>query len=336
MLIRYHGWWPSSSDPYYQYNVSQNTTRINYYGADYSPHFHVDGTVDDGGNPANYESMVNGELSVESPLEISITGAYNSVSRQCDVSVNLLATGPINNSNLKLRIALVESNLAWQAPNGSYWHHQTFRNMYPNTSGVSFSISEGQTYSYDYSFTVNSALNVNNCDLVVFVQSDAGHRILQGAIEGVTTLSQLNILDPFSLISPPDGALLQTCYPHFEWQATSDPNSGNQIDYSVYIAQEPTFATPLILGPTTETNLISEICLIPNVPYYWKVLASNGIAPDRFSEEVFTFSIEEVPVPTLSEWGMFLMGLLLLAFGTIAVIQRRRSRVSTPAACNKT
>jgi len=30
------------------------------------------------------------------------------------------------------------------------------------------------------------------------------------------------------------------------------------------------------------------------------------------------------PVPTLSEWGMLIMGLLLLAIGTVAVIRRRR------------
>lgn len=30
------------------------------------------------------------------------------------------------------------------------------------------------------------------------------------------------------------------------------------------------------------------------------------------------------PVPNLSEWGMLLMGLLLLAFGTIAVVRKRK------------
>lgn len=34
------------------------------------------------------------------------------------------------------------------------------------------------------------------------------------------------------------------------------------------------------------------------------------------------------PIPTLSEWGMILLSLLLLAFGTVAVIRRRRVAVN--------
>ncbi len=30
-------------------------------------------------------------------------------------------------------------------------------------------------------------------------------------------------------------------------------------------------------------------------------------------------------VPTLSEWGMIIMGLLLLAVGTVAVVRRRKA-----------
>jgi hypothetical protein len=36
-------------------------------------------------------------------------------------------------------------------------------------------------------------------------------------------------------------------------------------------------------------------------------------------------------VPTLSEWGMMFMGLLLLMLGTIAVVRRRKTAVSRAA-----
>ena len=325
-MIRYHGWWPSNGDPYYQYNVSQNTQRINYYGADYSPHLHIDGNVDGGGTPQNFQGIISGEMTVVSPLEIAINGAYNPISRECQISVGLLATGPISNTNLKLRIALVESNLEWQAPNGSRWHHQTFRHMYPSASGVSFTISEGQTYEYDYSFTLNSQLVDENCDLVVFVQSDNGHRILQGALERVTTLAPLNTLEPFGLIDPYDGEIINTCYPHFVWESTDDPNSENEINYRVYVAQDPGFTSPIISDPTADTSYTSIVCLIPEITYYWKVLASNGVAPDRYSDEDFTFTIVEAPVPTLSEWGMIIMTLILLAIGTASLVRKRQSR----------
>jgi hypothetical protein len=34
------------------------------------------------------------------------------------------------------------------------------------------------------------------------------------------------------------------------------------------------------------------------------------------------------PVPTLSEWGMIILALLLLAVGTVAVIRRKRTILS--------
>ena len=39
-------------------------------------------------------------------------------------------------------------------------------------------------------------------------------------------------------------------------------------------------------------------------------------------------------IPTLTEWGMLLLGLLLLATGTVAVVRRRRYRQVAGADCN--
>jgi hypothetical protein len=218
-------------------------------------------------------------------MDIDITGTYDPVERQCDITVTVLATDQISYSNLKLRIALTESNIGWQAPNGSYWHHQTFRHMYPSTSGVSFSISEGETFTYEYSFDVNSELVDENCEIVAFVQSDNSHRILQGGKTEVTSLT------PFSLIYPEDEEILDTCYPEFTWESTEDPNSGEEVTYTVHIDQDPSFSDPFISDPISDTVWTSEICLITCVTYHWRVLASAVDALDRFSEEVYSLAV---------------------------------------------
>lgn len=324
-LIRYHAWWPSSGDPYYQYNVSQNTARINYYGADYTPHLWLDGNVNAGGDETTWNGRISSESRVDSPMDIEVRGNYDPSTRHVNLIVTVIATDQISYSNLKLRIALVESNIGWQAPNGVYWHNQTFRNMYPSTSGVPFSIAEGQSYTYEYSFNINSSLNANNCSIIAFVQSDSGHRILQGGKTDVSELAEPFTLLPFSLLLPPDGAVIDTCYPEFVWQSTTEPGSEDPVSYYVYVSQDPGFPSPFISPAVAETTWTSEICLVPNVVYYWKVLASNGSAPDRFSEEVFSLSVTEPQdIPTLSEWGMILLGLLIAAFCSAAVIAGRK------------
>ena len=43
-------------------------------------------------------------------------------------------------------------------------------------------------------------------------------------------------------------------------------------------------------------------------------------------EDCETFTCPDSPeIPTLSEWGMLIMALLLLAIGTVAVVRRRKA-----------
>lgn len=228
-------------------------------------------------------------------MEILVNGDYNTTTRRCNLTITVNATGQIQDTNLKLRIAVTESNIAWSAPNGGYWHHQVFRNMYPSTSGVSFNIAQGETYNYEYSFTLNSQINHNNCDIVAFVQSDNGHSILQGGKSAIRDLRPLSEFEPFSLLTPVNGAELTDCYPEFTWEEAINPGSSNEVTYTVYIDDNSNFDSPFTSPTITQTSWISEICLPYDVVQYWKVLASDGSAQDRFSEEVYSLVVLSPP-----------------------------------------
>ena len=252
----------------------------------------INGTIN-GNSYSQWQSRIVSQMSVSSPMEIDITGLYDSDSRTGEAYIRIIATDSIGYSNLKLRLALTESNIYWHAPNGTNWHHQTFRDMIPNTSGIYFAISEGDTLEFTQSFSCPSPLVESNCELVVFVQSDSGRRILQGAKSNILELPPPPYeLDPFSLISPPDDTTLSECYPTFVWHPSDDPDSGYTIDYQVYFSPDSTFATPFISDPMEDTSWACPVCLQYDIIYYWKVLASNGHAPDRFSNEVFSFYID--------------------------------------------
>lgn len=292
-IIRYHASWPSSGDPYYQYNPSESTTRIYYYpphtdGNYYTPYLWIDGTIRGGFNSGGWQSQIQAELAVASPLQIDITGTYNSVSRQGTAHIRIIATEPVSQTNLRLRLALTQSNIYWHAPNNSNWHNQTFRDMMPSTSGRSLTISEDDTLEFDQSFSCPSQLNYANCELVAFVQSDNDRSILQGAKIDVLDLEY--VLSAFDLISPPEDTTLFTCSPYFIWHPSEDVDSGYPVSYEVYCDVNPNFSSPLIFDPTSDTTLQIIPCLQYGIPYYWKVLASNGHAPDRFSEQAYSFT----------------------------------------------
>jgi hypothetical protein len=211
VLVRYHCWWPSSGDPYYQYNVSENTARVNFYGADYTPHFWIDGTVDGNYNRYAWESMILDEADVWSPLTVDITGTYDEESLSGQFTVTAYAEMDPGASNLKIRVALVENGIRWQAPNGSQVHNQTFRDMIPSASGHAISLEEGDVVEYTDDFEVPDPLVARNCMLVAWVQSDQNKRVLQAGRILVGDMGQTGVDDEIEI---PDAVALSQNYPN--------------------------------------------------------------------------------------------------------------------------
>ncbi len=233
IFIRHHGWWPGSDDPFYRYNIPENTARINYYGADYAPHFWIDGNIDGESNRYAWAGMLVNETNVESILEMDITGNYNPDALEGEFTVTIYAESDPSVSNLKLRIALIENGIRWQAPNGLTQHDQTFRDMIPSTSGQSMTISEGETVEHTFDFETPSPLEADNCMLVAFVQSDQNHEILQGAMVAVPDLIPTGIEDEIEI--PKSIALAQN-YPNpFNAETKIDfHTNGDAVSLEVY------------------------------------------------------------------------------------------------------
>ena len=232
-VIRYHGWWPGSGDPYYQYNVPENSARINYYGPDYAPHYRVDGTRDGGSSYGSWGTLMSNAINSPSPLTIDLTGSFDETSRTGTLTVTIFAESTPGDSNLKLRIALTESDIYFVAPNGATMHHQTFRDMIPSASGEPITISQGETVEFTYDFSTPSPLVPRSCELVAFVQSDQTHTIIQGSKVWVNNLGTVSVDDEIDL---PEVLALDQNYPNpFNADTKIDFRSqGGQISLDVY------------------------------------------------------------------------------------------------------
>ncbi len=179
LVVRYHTWWPSSGDPFYQHNVAENQTRTNYYGADYVPHFWVDG-VDRGSGYSGWASYIQGRMGVSSPLEMSIDGSYDQDTREVDITINVNA---VDDPGISLRIfyGIAEDSIYFNAPNNLDWHHQTFRDFLTSASGDPVTYEQGESYSYSETFTLNNSYDWEQTFIFAFVQDYAHRDIKQGA-----------------------------------------------------------------------------------------------------------------------------------------------------------
>jgi hypothetical protein len=246
----------------------------------------IDGDVR-GDNQSNWQTQINNELAVDAPLDLQIGGAYYPATRTGDLDITVIATGSIGYSDLRLRIAITESNLYFAAPNGSTWHNQTFRDMAPGTNGLSFSIAEGETLNINQSFSYPRPLVEANCNIVAFVQANSSRRILQGAKTDLESLDYQTL--QFSLIAPPDIDTVYGCQPRFVWHRSIDSISGDQVNYQVYFSRDPAFPTAFISDTLIDTTWDCPVCLDYDTTFYWKVCAFTENSQRSFSAQTFSF-----------------------------------------------
>jgi hypothetical protein len=268
--IRYHVWWADPDDPFWLYNQSEIQARNNYYNNVYTPHCFFDGTIDGMHTYWNWEIIIQGQILVDSPLDIKYFATFDSVSLTGDLYIYVIAVSNISQTDLRLRIAITENNLVY----GDETFNQVFRDMIPDTSGIPFIITQGDTVEFFEQYSCPESLIYQNCEIVLFVQSDIDKEILQsnriripedlvicnyvvgdangsGGYNGLDIVYSVNY---FKSIGPPPQYECE-CPPHGTWYVSGDVNgscsfNGLDITYGVsYLKGEQTELKPCPLCP---------------------------------------------------------------------------------------
>lgn len=205
-----------------------------YYGVNGVPALKVDGYIS-GGSPTAYWTIIQARYHMEPPIEIQLHGSFDEDTRTGTLNIELTAIDFTYFEELFVRIALTESELYWQAPNGAVWHQQTMRDMIPNATGTSIEIDYGETVQLTQNFSVPSPLVLQNCDLVVWLQSDYMQEIYQTARVNVLELGPVDVDDePISL---PESFSLAQNYPNpFNANTAITYNLDNEssVDLAIY------------------------------------------------------------------------------------------------------
>jgi hypothetical protein len=165
-----------------------DSLRIRYYGVTSVPTTFADACSSHVGSLGSIQAdsvqfarWYNARRAVQSPLQMTLTGIYNRTTRQGRAKVTITATAPISLTNLRIRYYVLENlPYVWGSPPVTGIDHVQ-RKMLPDWNGVPLTISNGETKSDSQSFMLrDSILNVDSCEVAVFVQSDQTKEILQG------------------------------------------------------------------------------------------------------------------------------------------------------------
>ena len=186
IILRYHVWWPSSGDPYYDWNQAPVINREDYYDVGYVPHMYTNGNVDSAGTATTWRTNARAAINQPTFFNIDINGSRNGY----NISGNVRVTSSADISDVsgfKLYVAVTHDNSTYNAPNGQTVFDQTFvdflsgniidgQQVYFDTInlGAGETLNKVFNWTMDSNWPNDSGVNwsVQDLNLVAFVQFD--------------------------------------------------------------------------------------------------------------------------------------------------------------------
>lgn len=221
-VIKYQMSWPGTGDPY---TTAEGNTRRTLYGVNSIPNMQVDGGWN--GNAGSYTSALFNQFAGK-PSFIKIESSHVINFKKVTVDVKLTPLADYNNANMKLFVALVEKRTVKNVKsNGETEFFHVLKKMLPNASGTNVGAltkgvdktfpqmvynvpgnyrlpTDGQTANIINLATENSIEDLQNCDVVVFVQDLTTKEVYQSANSSGTVLSvdDLNASEDVIMVYP--------------------------------------------------------------------------------------------------------------------------------------
>ena len=186
IILRYHVWWPSPGDPYYDWNQQPVINREAYYDVGYVPHMYTNGNVDSAGTASTWR--LNARAAVNQPTFFKIDISGNRDGFNISGNVQVTSSADISDvSGFKLYVAVTHDNSIYNAPNGQTVFDQTFVDFL--SGGIidgeqvyydPISLGAGQSFTKVFNWTMDSnwpddsgvSWSVEDLNLVAFVQID--------------------------------------------------------------------------------------------------------------------------------------------------------------------
>jgi hypothetical protein len=171
VILRYHTTL-FAGDPFYLYNITDNQARMTFYpnSAIVNPRTFLLGAFMGNFSSDPWTNKINVKLSETRTYAIKLTNTYDLVSRNGNINVKIRQVSGEVFNDLVYQIAVAENEIPFNAQNGETIFNNTFRDFITPPDGQPFTISPGQTKSYNQSYSVDNQINQDKTDLIVFVQ----------------------------------------------------------------------------------------------------------------------------------------------------------------------
>ena len=191
LAIKYQVWWPGF-DPMYLQNEPDVDSRVGYYSVSGVPDATMDG-VHIANDCAAYvgapacvsQDDIDAAAAITSPFLINVTHSFNAEYTTVNVHVEVTAGADVAGT-LKLQVAVTEKEILFDTPpgsNGETEFYGVMKKLLPSATGTTTgAFYGGETKSFDLSWDMSNIYNLNNIQIVAFMQDDATKKVLQAGV----------------------------------------------------------------------------------------------------------------------------------------------------------
>jgi hypothetical protein len=182
--IRYHVWWPRTTDLLWQQSSEWSRPRTLYLFSPMpenefaAPKGWVGGQMI-GPRGTDWIAAANTDMAKQAGAKIELTPTRDASAVSVTITVKGISTSSHN--DLRLHTVLTEGDIEYNDGNSEFIHFNVMRRMYPDAQGEQVSIANGQTVTFQRVMPIESHWNPENLDVVVFLQAAGSKEILQAA-----------------------------------------------------------------------------------------------------------------------------------------------------------
>ncbi len=140
VAIEFHTSFPYVGDPFYQANVSEQDAWRDEHNIISVPSIRFDGPHHSATNTTAYENAYQARKAIPSRATVELGVNYNAASQTGEVTATVTAEEMLAGS-WRLVVAVTESDIHYQAPNGIDVHEHVFRKFLPGPAGTALTFA---------------------------------------------------------------------------------------------------------------------------------------------------------------------------------------------------
>jgi hypothetical protein len=181
----------------YLFNSIDNAARWGYYGVNAVPWITVNGATISSSQAALLTAVNNGN-SLYSPFKIVLTPErFSNNVFNINVKIYRDSTDQSSFNKTRLRVGIIEKTVTSPPGGLEAVYHDITRRMIPNAKGTLIEIPEpGNFVEYDLMYIADApflqAVDLNNLEVVAYIQSDVNKEIYQSISEEISFSNNIN------------------------------------------------------------------------------------------------------------------------------------------------